>query len=125
MTDKYASAFAPRDPSELARDAARAATASVQSSLYGRLKKAFGLSNAGTIAWMLLHAADASHRSHDEALAALESRTRRELSELWNASEGAVRAAKTGEARAIAVAVHGVVESVVARERAALGIVGS
>lgn len=106
MSSKYDAAFAPRDPSELFRDALRAATASVQSSLYGRLKRMFGSSRAGTIAWMMIHASDPAHRDHDAAHAALVARSFREVAELWDASGGALKAAKTPEAKKIAERVH-------------------
>ena len=114
---KYDAAFAPRDPSELARDAARAATAWVQSSLFNRLKRAFGTSNAGTIAWMMLRAADPSHADHDAACEALKARSGRELAELWSAAEGCEKAARGG-ALEVARSVRGALEVYVAMARA-------
>src|SRR5882724_361854 len=105
MSDHYAKAFAPRDPLEVSADAARTVLASVQGSLYGRLRGKFGMSNAGTIAWMLLHAAEVTHRNHAAAIEALESRTIPELTALIVAAEGAVKAAKTAEGRTIAQGV--------------------
>lgn len=119
---KYDAAFAPRDPSELARDGARAATASVQSSLYGRLRREFGSSKAGVIAWMMLHAADGAHRDHDEACAALDGRTNRELSELVAAAEGALRAAKADGTREVAGRVREAMGAAIDRARGRMGL---
>ncbi len=118
---RYAAAFAPRDPSELAADARRAAVASVQASLYGRLRREFGASGAGTIAWMLLHSADRSHRSHVEAYEALAGRSHSELCALHEAAEGAVKAARTESAREVASSVLATVTLAIAAGRAAAG----
>ena len=117
----YDRAFAPRDFFELAAAARVAAAASVQASLYGRLKRSYGGSGAGTVAWMLLHAADPDHKRHDAALAALEKRTPSELATLFQATEGAVAAARTAETKEIASRAHANVTLVVGRVRAALG----
>jgi len=117
MTTKYDALFAPRDPSKLAADRASAAVPSVQSSLYGRLRREHGNSGAGGIAWMLIHAASPASRHHDAALEALHGRTRAELGSLLLAADGALGAAKTLESVTLARAV---LESVKAAITAAM-----
>lgn len=104
--EHYAAAFAPRDPSELAEAAARAAgrlaRAALQKSIYGRLRGEFGDSRAGTVAWMLIHAVDEGHRAHGAAREAMGRLDRFQLGMLLDAAEGAVKAAKTPDVAAIA-----------------------
>ncbi len=66
MTDRFASAFDPPDPSSLGTPAVQ----SVQASLYLRLKKARG-NKAGDIGWLLVRLAQPDHPRHEPALAAL------------------------------------------------------
>jgi len=114
---EYDALFAPRDPSERAAAAvatlSRAATLSVQSSLYNRLRAEFGNSSAGGIAWMLIRAASPDSPHHDAALEALQGRTRAELGSLLLVVEGALGAAKTPETAALARAVLETVKAAV------------
>lgn len=48
----------------------RSAVGSVQSSLYQRFRKSFGM-RSGAVAWMLVRATQATHVDHDDALATL------------------------------------------------------
>lgn len=123
---KYDDAFAPRDPSELAAAraaaAVRAATLSLQSSLYNRLRVEFGNANAGVIAWMLIRAADPLSPHHDAACVAMAARTSREVGSLFEAAEGALNAAKGPEAAALAKRVFDVVGVEIARIKRERGI---
>jgi hypothetical protein len=97
-------------PSERAAGAA----ASVQTSLFGRLRKARGSAVAGRTAWMLVRAGSPSHVDCGAALDALATLPDSDLRTFVIVACGARDSLKNAEASALAAAVAAAVEGVLA-----------
>lgn len=119
MTDRFASAFDPPDPSSLGTPAVQ----SVQASLYLRLKKARG-NKAGDIGWLLVRLAQPEHPRHESAIAAISALCVADLRGLAATARATLAAPKISaraDARELAGAVVSALDDLVSeREGAAV-----
>ena len=102
----------PHDVTPLERG--RAAAASVQTSLFGRLRKARGSAVAGRVAWMLIRAASPDHDDCSEALDALATLPVADVRTFLIVARGARDTLKSADAAALAGRVVEALETALA-----------
>jgi len=96
------------------RERAHAAACSVQTSLFGRLRRGRSGSNAGRLAWMLIRAAQPDHVECGDALNALAATSTEDLRVWLIAARGARDSLKSAAAAAVAGDVACAVEAALA-----------